>query len=265
MPLARGSCRRRLTAHLSGDRGIRSRRLDSLPRHGSVHPHVVPESRFGVWFISSEIWSEYVLRAALDDLERLIPHRVESYPTILDFGCGFGLSFQMLHHRFRPRQIVAIDCDRRMLAGAHLAAQEMQHSSEVLAASGIAIPLRNQSVDMIFCHQTLHHVVDQKAVLAEFYRVLKPGGLLLFAESTEPFITSWIIRLLFRHPKESQWKAAEYLAMIRNAGFTVTPMSVSYPYLWWSRKDFGLKEYLFGLPLRPQHAETLINLVAVRD
>jgi len=34
---------------------------------------------------------------------------------------------------------------------------------------------------------------------------------------------------------------------------------------WWSRRDFGRKEYLSGIPLPAHHEETLINVVAIRD
>jgi ubiquinone/menaquinone biosynthesis C-methylase UbiE len=117
---------------------------------------------------------------------------------------------------------------------------------------------------VVFCHQTFHHVVDQREVLSEFHRVLKREGLLLFAESTRKFIDSWIIRLLFRHP-ETQRSALEYLAMISSAGFQTHLHSISYPYLWWSRADFAIMERWFGVAVSADHEETLINLVAIRD
>jgi hypothetical protein len=95
--------------------------------------------------------------------------------------------------------------------------------------------------------------------------VLKPGGYLLFAESTEAYIDTWVIRWLFRHPMHVQKSAAEYLEMIRRQGFEFSAQNVSYPYLWWSRaKDFGLLER-FGLRQpKPvgQREETLVNVVA---
>jgi ubiquinone/menaquinone biosynthesis C-methylase UbiE len=118
---------------------------------------------------------------------------------------------------------------------------------------------------MVFCHQTFHHVVDQEEALSEFHRVLKPGGVLLFAESTRKFIHSWIIRLLFRHPMNVQRTAAEYLLMIRRAGFAVAPGSIAFPYPWWSRSDLAIMERCFGLAPRIGHEETLINLAAVRQ
>jgi hypothetical protein len=93
--------------------------------------------------------------------------------------------------------------------------------------------------------------------------VLKPGGLLLFAESTRAYIESWIIRLLFRHPMASQRSADEYTAMIRLQGFQFGPENVSRPYLWWSRPDLGALEF-FGCSVRAQKEATLINLAAVK-
>jgi len=94
--------------------------------------------------------------------------------------------------------------------------------------------------------------------------VLKPGGILLFAESTKRYIHSWIIRALFRHPMDVQRTAQEYLAMVRAAGFVVPESSISYPYLWWSRGDLGIAERWFGVAPKKDREETLLNLVAVK-
>ena len=136
---------------------------------------------------------------------------------------------------------------------------------ELAGSDCAALQLPDASVDLLFCHQTFHHLVEQEKALAEFYRVLKPGGYLLFAESTEAYIDTWVIRWLFRHPMQVQKSAAQYLEMIRQQGFEFGERNVSYPYLWWSRsKDFGLLER-FGLR-RPkpfgEREETLVNVVA---
>ena len=107
--------------------------------------------------------------------------------------------------------------------------------------------------------------MEQEQALAEFWRVLKPGGRLLLAESTKFYIDTWVIRWLFRHPMHVQRSAEQYLDMLRTQGFQFDEASVSYPYLWWSRsKDFGLLER-WGL-MRPkpvgQRDETLLNVVA---
>jgi ubiquinone/menaquinone biosynthesis C-methylase UbiE len=126
-----------------------------------------------------------------------------------------------------------------------------------------ALDLPDGSVDLLFCHQTFHHLTRQEQALSEFYRVLRPGGVLLFAESTRAYIHSWIIRLLFRHPMDVQRSAEEYLHLIRDQGFEFGPENVSYPYLWWSRSDLGAAEWL-GFPPPRQREETLVNLAARR-
>lgn len=92
---------------------------------------------------------------------------------------------------------------------------------------------------------------------------MKPGGLLLFAESTRRYIHSLPIRLLFRHPMEVQKTADEYISLIRATGFDLPPARISLPYLWWSRPDIGFLEWI-GLPVPVQREETLVNAVAIK-
>ena len=224
----------------------------------------VPESRFGIWFLSTEIWAEHVLERAVIDLERLIPDRRDSYPVIVDVGCGWGRSFELLQQRFRPARMIGIDIDPAMIEAAAAEAAKRGLPVEFKRTSSARLPLPDGSVDMVFCHQTFHHLIEQRAALREFHRVLKADGLLLFAESTRRYIHSWIIRLLFRHPMDVQRTAPEYLAMIRDAGFALDPRSISYPYLWWSRPDLGILERWFGIRPAAAREETLVNLVAVR-
>jgi SAM-dependent methyltransferase len=201
---------------------------------------------------------------ALSDLERLIADRRPSYPAIADIGCGWGLALKLLTSRFRPERLIAIDVYAKMIAAARLEALRHNLAVEFQTTSGSRLQLPDHSVDLVFCHQTFHHIIDQEDALGEFYRVLKPGGLLLFAESTRKFIHSWVIRLLFRHPMNVQRTAGEYLLMIRGAGFILAPGSISYPYPWWSRPNLAIMERCSGVGPRKGHEETLINLVALR-
>jgi ubiquinone/menaquinone biosynthesis C-methylase UbiE len=225
----------------------------------------VPETRIGFWFLGTETWTSRVLRVALKDLEPLIPNRRPSYPVVLDVGCGQGKSFRPLIEHFSPQRLVGVDAEEKCL---QLAAREADREAtpiELLRGDIAGLDLPDASVDLVFCHQTFHHLVRQEESLAEFNRVLKPGGVLLFAESTRAYIHSWIIRLFFRHPMHLQRSAEEYMAMIRGQGFRFEAHNVSFPYLWWSRSDLGAMERLgFGVPPQGRREETLINLAAVK-
>jgi SAM-dependent methyltransferase len=221
----------------------------------------VPETRFGLWFLGTETWVKYVLTVALNDLERLMPNRQGTYPVILDVGCGQGKSFRLLYEKFLPRRLIGVDIETKSLQQARAQIAQDNLQVELLQNDVAALGLPDASIALLFCHQTFHHVRRQEDTLREFYRVLQPGGLLLFAESTRAFIDSWIIRLLFRHPMDVQRSAEEYLAMLRNQGFEFGPEHISFPYLWWSRPDIGMSAWL-GLPGPQKREETLLNVVA---
>jgi ubiquinone/menaquinone biosynthesis C-methylase UbiE len=223
----------------------------------------VEETRFGNWFIRSKTWKINVLGRALNDLQRLMSAGVARYPRILDVGCGYGHSFSALAQRFAPDLILGLDADPGLSLRAGDAAADCGCNVRLQAANASHIGLAGAQFDMVFCHQTFHHIVEQEAAMAEFFRVLKPGGVLLFAESTRRYIHSLPIRLLFRHPMDVQRTAEEYIAMIRAAGFALPDEKISLPYLWWSRPDLGLFERL-GVPEPAQREETLINAVAMK-
>ncbi len=164
----------------------------------------VPESRFGRWFLATDTWTEHVLVRALRDLDRMIKNKRRSYPVVVDVGCGFGRSFRLLQDQFAPQRLIGIDIEPATLAAATARASRDGVPVEILQASSSGLPLADRSADIVFCHQTLHHLVAQEAALREFRRILKPGGLLLLAGSTRAYIHSWIIRLLFRHPMHVQ-------------------------------------------------------------
>lgn len=183
---------------------------------------------------------------------------------VVDVGCGAGQSFKRLRQRFAPEILIGIDIDAEMLDLSSAEAGEIDVPVALIRGTSAEIGLADESADIVFCHQTFHHLPDQESAIREFHRVLKPGGMLLFAESTRKFIHSWIIRLLFRHPMEVQKSADEYRNVIEQAGFHCPADAISYPYLWWSRADLGLREKLLG-PVPPEmREETLMNLVAVR-
>jgi SAM-dependent methyltransferase len=231
--------------------------------HSDLNVGFVPETRIGFWFLGTQTWTKHVLCVALNDLERLIPERKRSYPIVLDVGCGQGRSFRPLIEHFSPERVIGVDADERCLPHARREASAVTVPIELQYNDIAELDVSDASVDLVFCHQTFHHLTRQQMALQQFYRVLKPGGLFLFAESTRAYIHSWIVRLFFRHPMNMQHSAEEYMAMIRAHGFVFGPQNVSLPYLWWSRPDLGAIEW-FGFGVPAQREETLINLAAVK-
>lgn len=123
------------------------------------------------------------LRAA-QELAREIPGSVLNYlaranvpifdADVLDLGAGLGgMSEELL---VRGARVIALEPG---FAWANLARRRaMRHGGAflLLTAIGEAIPLRSESVDLVISLQALEHVKDPGQVLAEVWRILRPGG-----------------------------------------------------------------------------------------
>lgn len=218
----------------------------------------VPETAFGKWFLSTNIWRKYVLELAVADLRRLGGEGVAGAEKMLDVGCGQGVALPLLMQHFQPRSLLGIDIDAAQVEKARQTAAHCGGQVSVLQSSVTRLDLPDNSVDLIFCHQLIHHVAHQEAALRELYRVLAPGGALLLSESCAAFIHTWSVRLLFRHPEGVQKSADQYLALVRSIGFVVDPQQTEASTPWWSLPDFGLLRRL-GLQGRtPEVTEVLM-------
>ena len=134
-------------------------------------------------------------------------------------------------------------------------------------ASVTRLPIADGSIDVIFCHQLIHHVADQEGALRELHRVLAPGGVLLLGESCEAFINTWTVRWCFRHPPGAQKPAEGYLALVQGAGFVFGAVDVRTSTPWWSLPDLGIARKLGlsgALPLTTQTATATEILVVAR-
>lgn len=107
------------------------------------------------------------------DLFRTKPRR------ILDAGCGTGHGAGALLRRYRGAELVALDLAPGMLAAAR-ARRPWLRRLDPVCGDAAAVPLADDSVDMVFSNLMLQWCNDPDRVFSEFNRVLRPGGLLLF-------------------------------------------------------------------------------------
>lgn len=103
---------------------------------------------------------------------------------ILDFGCGDGPLSLHLVETAAPRSIVGVDLDERAIARARaaLASQRRQNWSCIpgfRASEPTRIPIEATSVDTILAFDCVEHILDPGTIMAEWRRVLRPGGRVL--------------------------------------------------------------------------------------
>jgi 2-polyprenyl-3-methyl-5-hydroxy-6-metoxy-1,4-benzoquinol methylase len=98
----------------------------------------------------------------------------------LDAGCGTGTLSRWMAER--GCSVLGVDAASEMVAAAAQAAQAQSCSdrlSFVRIGSIARLALDDNLLDGILCSSVLEYVPDPTVCLAEFARVLKPGGLLL--------------------------------------------------------------------------------------
>ncbi|MDH5394268.1 MAG: malonyl-ACP O-methyltransferase BioC [Gammaproteobacteria bacterium] len=100
--------------------------------------------------------------------------------TILDVGAGTGFGVGLLMRRYKKARITAVDLAPEMLK--QVAKQGRWFRKPVLlCADADHLPLADDSVDMIVSSLMLQWSGDLERTFREFRRVLKPGGVLMFA------------------------------------------------------------------------------------
>jgi len=102
---------------------------------------------------------------------------------VLDAGCGPGVYSEWLVKR--GAEVLAVDASLRMV---ELARRRLGGAAEVRQAD-LGKPLDflgDSSFDVVLSPLVLDYVEDWRAAFAEFYRVLRPGGHLIFSV-THPF------------------------------------------------------------------------------
>jgi malonyl-CoA O-methyltransferase len=117
-------------------------------------------------------------RVAHDMIERLDLVRLEP-SRILDVGCGTGHALAALEGRFRRAGLVGLDIAPAMLRRAPRRGRWLRRRM-LVAGDAEALPVAGASIDLLFSNLTLQWC-DGGRALAEFARVLRPGGLLMFS------------------------------------------------------------------------------------
>lgn len=104
--------------------------------------------------------------------------------TILDVGAGTGFVSQGLSKYFKKARVLSLDIAPRMLQVARSKnnwLNKLIKSRAYICGDAEALPVRDNSVDLLFSNLTIQWCGELDQVFSEFRRVLKPGGLLMFS------------------------------------------------------------------------------------
>jgi ubiquinone/menaquinone biosynthesis C-methylase UbiE len=170
---------------------------------------LLTEYRAANWHgIQTPEWQQKIVSGMLQSgeprlLKRIAPyHELPRDACILDLGSGVG-NF-VVACRKRGLRAFGIEPDR---IGAGSSVTSLQIASKRLeqttfaAAVGEALPLPDSTFDLVVLDQVIEHVSDQKKVLNEAFRVLKPTGCVYiacpnFLRFYEPHYKLWFVPLM---------------------------------------------------------------------
>jgi ubiquinone/menaquinone biosynthesis C-methylase UbiE len=105
---------------------------------------------------------------------------------VLDVGCGTGKTLWLLRQKCDPSvELCGLEPSKDMYKQA-----KSYLGSQARLVQGVAqeLPYPDNSFDWVISTQVLHHLagVEKKKMLAEMYRVLKPGGTVVVSDWGRP-------------------------------------------------------------------------------
>jgi SAM-dependent methyltransferase len=98
----------------------------------------------------------------------------------LEIGSGTGYFSLNLLQLGIVEQLTATDISPGMLRRLSSTAATLGLEAETIATEAEQLPFDDESFDLVFGHAVLHHIPDLERALAEFRRVLRPGGAIAF-------------------------------------------------------------------------------------
>ncbi len=159
---------------------------------------------------------------------------------LLDFGCGNGAQTLLLADSFD--QIYGVDINESFLKGYQdiLRNSPLNSMTSLLATGGQPVDLPSDCIDLATSFTVLEHVPDEKPVLKDLHRLLKPDGKLMVTVPNRwwifethganlpllpwnrvPFVSWWPKKLHDRFARARIYQRAEICKLVQEAGFKV--------------------------------------------
>ena len=148
--------------------------------------------------------------------------------TVLDVGAGTGIASAAFLARGAGRAI-ALEPDASDEVGRGAIRRLGQPAGlEIVDGWGEQIDLSDESVDVVYCRQALHHAQDLRLMLRECARVLRPDGTLVACREHVVDNERQLEQFRAAHPihrlagGENAFALGDYVGAMRAAGLTIT-------------------------------------------
>src|SRR6516225_3482674 len=139
-------------------------------------------NRLHRWYCRSDMWA-----ATVRDQLPWVLRGVELGDEVLEVGPGPGVTTGLL--RTRVPRVTAIEIDPHLAEA--LRQRTLGQGVEVVTGDATAMPFQAARFSAVVSFTMLHHLPSpqsQDRLLAEAYRVLRPGGVFAGSDSTASFL-----------------------------------------------------------------------------
>jgi ubiquinone/menaquinone biosynthesis C-methylase UbiE len=117
----------------------------------------------------------------LGKVEKLLGPRPGPFARSLEIGSGTGYFTLNLMQESVISSAVCTDVSPGMLEALRGNAERLGLEVETAVCDAASLPFDDASFDLVLGHAVLHHLPELERSFGEFLRVLRPGGVLLFA------------------------------------------------------------------------------------
>ncbi|WKG04357.1 class I SAM-dependent methyltransferase [Mycolicibacterium sp. HK-90] len=157
----------------------------------------------------------WVYRPAQDEV--IAQLRQRGSRAIADIACGTGILADRIERDLRPDEVYGLDMSAGMLAQAGKRSDRVRWMS----APAEELPFQDGFLDAVVTTSAFHFF-DQPAALAEFYRVLAPGGMVAVTTMSprRTFLPLHALSAGLGAPAHSPTEK-EMRALFEAAGFTI--------------------------------------------
>jgi SAM-dependent methyltransferase len=153
---------------------------------------------------------------------------------MLEVGCGTGNVLRQLEKEFPEAVLLGMDL---FLEGLRLARTRV---SCPLVQADLAFPPFSKPFDLVGLFDVLEHITEDRSVLDQLYRVVKPGGWLLITVPANPNLWSYF-DIASHHVR--RYALEELNSKVSLAGFelefTSPYIAATYPIVWLNRRTKG--------------------------